>query len=136
MKNKITRKPEILLPLSIGFAREYLDHLSRMQNDIHNVQGSEELTIIHRALWTALIIEVARLFDTHHNAVSFKKLPKIKAVIDKHHSKAIIGKIIKTRKTFTAHFDPTGKIVVSAQEICNSNLRQILEEMSKLKVVQ
>lgn len=72
MKNLIKRIPEILLPLSIRFAKEYLTELNKMQNDIEKVQESKKLTIIYRALWTSLVIEVARLFDTHNNVISYK----------------------------------------------------------------
>ncbi|KKR19579.1 MAG: hypothetical protein UT49_C0001G0055 [Parcubacteria group bacterium GW2011_GWF1_39_37] len=105
-----------------------------MQDDIINTQESKELTTVYRALWTALIIEVARLFDTHHNVISFKKIPKIKAEIDKYHSEAIIGKIIETRKTFTAHFADEGKEITSASEICQSKLSEILDDLDKLSV--
>lgn len=134
MRNLIKRKPEILLPLSIRFAKEYFDQLCQMQNDITNVQESKKLTTVHRALWTALIIEVARLFDTHSNVVSFKKIPEIKAEIDKYHSEAIIGKIIETRKTFTAHFADEAREVTSASEICQSKLGEILDDLSKLSI--
>lgn len=134
MKNLIKRKPEILLPLSIRFAKEYFDQLCQMQKDITNVQESKELTTIHRALWTALIIEVARLFDTHNNVISFKKIPLIRAEIDKYHSEAIIGKIIETRKTFTAHFAEEAQEVTLAPEICKSNLSKILDDLSKLSI--
>src|SRR3989344_2035722 len=103
MKNLIKRNPQTLLPLSLRFAKEYFNSLCKMQKDIDPVQESKELTIIHRALWTALIIEVGRLFDTfdQKDTISFKKLPHLKEKIDKYHGEAIIGKIIETRNTFT-----------------------------------
>lgn len=134
MKNLIIREPENLLPLSIRFAREYLDELCKMQNDIAKVQESKELTTMHRALWTALIMEVGRLFDAHNDVVSFKKVPNLKTEIDKCHQEDIIGKIIETRNTFTGHFATNAKVVVSAAEICKSRLGEILERMSKLSI--
>ncbi len=107
-----------------------------MQSDIENVEDSKELTTIHRALWKALIIEVARLFDTHNNVISFKKIPSIKTKIDKYHSEAIIGKIIKTRNTFTAHFADNAEEITSASEICKSRLRNILDDLSNLAVTK
>jgi len=138
MKNVIKRTPEIILPLSLRFAKEYLSALCKMQSDVDAVQQSKDLTTTYRALWTALIIEVGRLFDTYNmkDTISFKKLPHLKKHIDKYHGEAVIGKIIQTRNTFTGHFALDAKIVISAQEICNSNLGEILEEMSKLQVVE
>jgi len=132
MKNLIGRNPETVLPLSLKFAKEYFDMLCKMQKDINE---SEELTI-HRALWTALIIEVGRLFDTYSkkDVVSFKKLPYLKKQIDNYHSVDIIRDIIETRNTFTGHFSKEGKNIISAPEICRSDLSKILKGMSKLSV--
>lgn len=134
MKNQIIREPENLLPLSVRFAKEYFTELCEMQSDIQKVQASKKLGTIHRAIWTSLIIEVGRLFDTHNDVISFKKIPHLKESIDKYHSEAIIGKIIETRKTFTAHFAGTAKEVASAPEICQSRLGEILNDLSKLSL--
>lgn len=136
MKNLIKRDPETLLPLSLRFAKEYFEALCKMQQSIEAVQESKELTTKYRALWTALIIEVGRLFDTHKSkdVVSFKKLPHLKELIDKYHGEAVIGKIIETRNTFTGHFAKEARVVISGSEICDSNLGEILNDMSKIKV--
>lgn len=105
-----------------------------MQNDIEKVQESKKLTIIHRALWTSLIIEVAKIFDTHNNVISYKKISHLKEKIDKYHSEAIIGKIIETRKTFTAHFADRAKEVITAPEICKSKLNKILDDLNSLSI--
>lgn len=138
MKNVIKRDSETVLPLSLRFAKEYLSALSEMQSKIGKVQESKELTTIHRALWTALIIEVGRLFDFYDkkNTISFKKLDHLKKEINKCHGEAVIEKIIKTRNTFTAHFSKNAEIVISAKEICDSNLRKILDKMDKLKIIE
>ena len=138
MRNLIKRDPKTLLPLSLGFAKEYLDALCKMRTNIKAVGESEELIIIHRALWTALIIEVGRLFDTYDTkeVISFKKIPHLKKQINKYHGEAIIGKIIETRKTFTGHFAKKANIVLSASEICNSNLGEILRKMSELDLIE
>ena len=69
-----------MLKFSLRFAKEYLKTLCEMQK-FHNeieIQESKELTIIQRALWTSLIIEVGRLFDTYKSkskkVISFKQL--------------------------------------------------------------
>lgn len=135
MRNIIKRKPEVLLSISIRFAKEYLIELEKMQKDIEKVQQSKELTLIHRALWTSLIIEVAKLFDTHNNVISYKKLDHLKEEINKYHSEDIIGKIIETRKTFTSHFADTAKEVTMPPEICNSKLGKILDDLSSLSIL-
>ena len=136
MKNLIKRDPETLLPSSLRYAKEYLSALCRMQNEIDAVQESKELTIIHRALWKALIVEVGCLFDTYStkDTISFKKLPHLKNQIDKYHGEAVVRKIIETRNTFSAHFARDAKIIILAPEICDSNLAEILDEMSHLSV--
>ena len=136
MRNQIKRDPKILLPLSLKFAREYFDALCKMQVNIETIQESKELTTIHRALWTALIIEIGRLFDTYNvkDVVSFKKLPHLKSEINKHHGEMIVGKIIETRNTFTGHFAKQAENVTTASEICHSNLGEILDEMSQLSI--
>jgi hypothetical protein len=96
----------------------------------YKIQKSLQLDI--GALWTAFIIEVARLFDTHNNVISFKKVDAIKTEVDKYHSECIVGKIIATRNTFTAHFADNAKEIVSASEICESNIGKILDNLSKL----
>ena len=132
------RDPESLLSLSLRFAKEYFDTLCKMQMNLDEVQESKELTMIHRALWTALIIEVGRLFDTYTNkdVISFKKLPHLKEKIDKFHGEAIIEKILDTRNTFTGHFARKENKISLAPEICNSNLGTILNEMSNLSITE
>lgn len=136
MKNIIKRDPKIVLPLSLRFAKEYLGELSKMQKNIDSVQESKERTTIHRALWTSLIIEVGRLFDAYDkkDTISFKKVTHLREEIDKYNGEAIVGKIIETRNTFTGHFSKNAEDVISAKEICDSNLSIILDKMSKLKL--
>lgn len=136
MRNLIKRNPQTLLPLSLRFAKEYFEALCKMQENIGAVQESKELTTTYRALWTALIIEVGRLFDTHKtkDVISFKKVTHLQELVNKYHGEAVIGKIIETRNTFTGHFAKEAKVVITGSEICGSNLGQILEEMSKLKI--
>jgi len=139
---KITekRKPNIILKLSLRFAREYFDMLEKMYKKytLEKIQESESLTITQRALWTSLIIEVGRLFDTYESVdkkvISFKKVNSLKREIDKIHGEVIIGKIIKTRKTFTAHWGEGKDEVVSVAQILSSNLKELLEKLEKLEI--
>jgi hypothetical protein len=131
------RNPIIILGLSLRFAKEYLEMLCKMQkiHTLDEIQESKKLTIIQRALWTSLIIEIGRLFDTYESknkqVISFKKINFLKKDIDNIHAEAIIGKIIKTRKTFTAHWGEEKNKVVSVAEVCNSNLGILLKKLDK-----
>lgn len=139
-KNKL-RNPVVILLLSLRFAREYYDYLCKFRkiHTIDEIQKSKELTIIQRAFWTALIIEIGKLFDTYNGnkkIISLKKLPSFKDCpwkqkIDLAHGGAIIQKIIKTRKTFTAHFGKTDEGVFGVTEICNSKLDKLLDDLGQ-----
>ena len=137
---KIKRNPIVSIQLSLRFAKEYLDALCEMRKSHTEaeIQTSKTLTIIHRALWTSLIIEVGRLFDTHKTkeVISLKnlKLPKVKKDINRIHGETIVGKIIDTRKTFTAHWDKEGNDITSVTEICNSKLGKLLYELNELLI--
>jgi len=138
-KDNKLRNPVIILPLSSRFAKEYYKYLCELRktHTIEEIQESEELTIIQRAFWTALIIEIGKLFDTYSGnkeVISLKKLPSFencswKQKIDLIHGEAIIQKIIKTRNTFTAHFGKINKGIVGVTEICNSKLGKLLEDL-------
>ena len=132
------RNPVIVLQLSLRFAKEYFKMLCEMQKAYTTdaIQESKKLTIIQRALWTSLIIEIARLFDTYEGknkkVISFKKIGLLKEDIDNIHGEAIIGEIINTRKTFTAHWGEEKNKVVTVAEICNSKLEKILNNLDNL----
>jgi hypothetical protein len=136
MTNK-KRNPIITLSLSLRFAKEYLKMLCNMQKTytLNEIQESEKLTIIQRALWTSLIIEVGRLFDTYEKknkkVISFKKIDFLKKNVNNIHAEAIIGKIINTRNTFTAHWGEEKNKIVSVSEVCSSNLGILLKKLDK-----
>jgi len=141
MKKK-ERNLIIILSLSLRFAKEYYNYLCKLQKNhtIDEIQETKELTIIHRAMWTAFIMEMGKLFDTYDGKKEVISLKKIlssvnsawKKKIDSIHGEAIIQKIIKTRKTFTAHFGKEDEGVVSAAEICNSKIGKLLEDLDRL----
>lgn len=128
-----------LLKLSLRFAKEYLIELDKMQLNIEKVQESKKLSMLHRALWTSLIIEIGKLFDNlsdkNKQVIYFKEIKKIKKEVDKLHGQVIIQKIINTRNTFTGHFSRKNNSVLSASNICNSNLKSILNELDSLPIV-
>jgi len=141
-KSKKIRNPAIILPLSLRFVKEYYQYLCKFQKTytIDEIEESKELTIIQRAFWTALIIEIGKLFDTYDGnkkVISLKKIPFFenstwKKKIDLIHGEAVIGKIIKTRKAFTAHFSQEDEGIISVAEICNSNLGNLLKDLDQL----
>jgi hypothetical protein len=140
-KDNKVRNPMIILPLSVRFAKEYYKYLCEFQktHTINEIQESKELIIIQRAFWTALIIEIGKLFDTYSGnkeVISVKKIPSFenctwKKKIDLIHCEAVIGKIIRTRNTFTAHFSKNDEGIISFVEICNSNLGKLLEDLDQ-----
>lgn len=133
------RNPTIALGLSLRFAKEYFEMLCEMRKayTIEKIEESNKLMIKQRALWTSLIIEIGRLFDTYETknkkVISFKKInfPEVKKKIDDIHAEAIIGKIIKTRKTFTAHWGEEKNNPISITELCNSNLGILLKKLDQ-----
>lgn len=133
------RNPIITLSISLRHAKEYLKMLCdlREAHTIEEIQESNDLLIKQRALWIALIIEIGRLFDTYEaknkEVISLKKidLPKAKEEIDRVHGNVIIGRIIETRKTFTAHWGKEKNNPISITEICNSNLKALLDKLEQ-----
>jgi len=129
-----------MLQISLRFAKEYFKILREMQktHTSEEIQSSKKLTIIQRALWTSLIIEIGRLFDTYETeskkVISFKKIFKgtqLENKINSIHGYAIISKILITRKTFTAHIDEQQENIISVAEICNSNLGELLDQLDR-----
>lgn len=124
------------LLLSLRFAKEYLDELNRIYKThlIDEIQESREISITQRALWVALIIEIGCLFDTYSSKdkeiISLKKIVSLKKEIDRIHGEKVIGQIITTRNTFTAHKAVEKTKVISPKEIIDSNLSKLLNELS------
>jgi type II secretory pathway component GspD/PulD (secretin) len=133
------RNPIVTLSISLRHAKEYLEMLCELRkaHSIEEIQESNNLLIKQRALWIALIIEIGRLFDTYEaknkEVISLKKidLPEVKQKIDEIHGNVIIGKIIETRKTFTAHWSKEKNDPISIIELCNSNLKSLLGQLDK-----
>ncbi|HNW09021.1 MAG TPA: hypothetical protein PK619_00345 [bacterium] len=133
------RNSIITLSISLRHAKEYLETLCNLQkaHTVEEIQDSNELLINQRALWIAFIIEMGRLFDTYNaknkEVISLKKidLSEVKKNIDEIHGNIIIGKILETRKTFTAHWGKEKNNPISIAEICNSNLKDLLDKLEQ-----
>ena len=134
---KEERNPAVFLPLSLRFVKEYLKQLCEMRNKYKDeeIQESKELTIIHRALWTALLVEVRKLFeDSQYDNYSLRKIDFFKqephkSKIDRIFGDADMSKILKTAYTFTTHLSKNKENIYSVSEICNSKLGGLLEEL-------
>ncbi|MFA6393559.1 MAG: hypothetical protein WCW25_01670 [Patescibacteria group bacterium] len=133
------RNPIVILSISLRFAKEYLEMLCDINKTytMEEIQDSDELLCKRRALWIALIIEIGCLFDTYEaknkKVISFKKIniPIVKEKIDKIHGNSIIGRIIETRKTFTAHKGQEKINPISVEELCDSKLKILLGELDQ-----
>jgi hypothetical protein len=62
----------------------------------------------------------------------FVKNKKIKREIDSIRREQIICKIIKTRNTWSAHIDSDIQKIISIDEICKSNLPELLNKLECL----
>lgn len=144
MTENVSRKrnPSIALQLSLRFAKEYLRKLCEIQNahTDDEIQESNDLLIVHRALWTALIIEIGKLFDTfndrYRKVISLKREAFFQNIpwkdkIDSVRGEMIISKMIRTRKTFTAHWGEDNIRPVSVREVCDSKLEKLLDQLDK-----
>ncbi len=144
IKNNKKRNLVDSLQISLRFSKEYFNKLCEIRPRLINMQNDltgdhpelESFAIYHRALWIALIIEVGKIFDNFYEenkkVISFKTIFKnsnFKDEINSIHGEQIITKIIHTRKTFTAHMGEKQEDVVSSEEICNSNLGELLNRL-------
>lgn len=135
------RNPVSALQLSLKNAKDFYKKLFEINlkvNVAQKVNISDEewknLLVYQRALWIALIIEIGRIFDVYNKkpTISFKNIflkTKFKQKINLIYGEIIIGKILETRNTFTAHISEETKKIVSVDEICNSNLEKLLDEL-------
>lgn len=133
------RKPAIYLSLSLRFAKEYFGQLCNIRKKYgeDGIQESKELTIYHRALWSALIVEIRKLFGASFKEykncslleINFFKEEPYKKVIDSVYGNRIIQKILKTSNTFTVHLGENKEEILPVNEICNSDLKKLLEQL-------
>lgn len=139
-ENSIKQKnPAIFLSLSLRFANEYLDQLCDLRQKYSNdeIQESKKLTILHRALWTALIVEVRKLFGKSFKEyenyslkeISFFNTDPHKAIIDQVYGDQVIQKILTTSNNFTIHLGKEKTKIFSVSEICESDLKNLLMKL-------
>ena len=135
------RNPAIFLSLSPRFAQEYFEQLGNIRKKYGEdyIQESKELTIHHRALWTALIVEIRKLFGASFKEykncslleIDFFKEEPHKKVIDFVYGNRIIQKILETSNTFTIHLGKDKEEILSVNEICNSDLKKLLTQLQE-----
>jgi hypothetical protein len=142
------RNPVYALQLSLGNAKDFFEKLQGLTDEIGAMEKDlkstlkdgrdvwKETVLLRKAVWIALIIEIGRLFDTYdrvtQKVISFKKTiknPSLKKIVDQIHGESIIRKIIKSRNTFTAHIAEGQEDFISAPEICESNLGELLNRL-------
>jgi len=136
------------LQFSLNAAKDFHKKLCELTAKVDAIQNDDDLllkqdpdewketVLLRRAIWIALIIEVGRLFDTYESGskkvISFKKVfrnSSLERTINAIHGEAIIAKILNTRNTFTAHIAEQQNNILSAEEICNSNLPELLNRL-------
>ncbi|MBM3272869.1 hypothetical protein FJY94_06430 [Candidatus Kaiserbacteria bacterium] len=125
------RNASNFLSLSLRFAEEYLEGLQSLykRHSETDIQLSKELTTIHRALWTSLVVEVRKLFGKSFKDYKNHSLKEIKffdrnpykQTIDNVYGAKIVQSILDMSNSFTVHLGQEKKFV-SAEEICDSNL--------------
>lgn len=135
------RNPDIFLSLSLRFAKEYFGQLCdvRKKYGEDGIQESKELTIHHRALWTALIVEIRKLFGVSFKKyknyslleIDFFKVKPYKKIINSVYGNRVIQKILKTSNTFTIHLGKNKEEIFPVDKICDSDLKKILEQLQK-----
>jgi len=91
---------------------------------------------LNRMIQDYLIIRVAGLFDKDKRTISFNiAFPQNQGVANIEQEE-IIKKIIENRNRFVAHSDHNyiseGNFAIPTNEICNSNLKILLERLEQL----
>lgn len=145
-KTNKRRNPVFALQHSLENAQDFYEKLCELTETVNTIQDDDErllkqnpdewkeTVLLRKAVWIALIIEVGRIFDTYETkgVISFKKVfrdSSLENAINSIHGEAIIGRILDTRNTFTAHIAEKHNNILSADEICNSNLGELLERL-------
>lgn len=137
------------LQIALHLAKKFYNKLCEISPRVEELNQSavteeedlelERSMLIRTAFWIALIIEIGRLFDTYDKpgkrVISLKNFfsdPDSIAEIDRIHGQAIIGQIIVTRNTYTAHLSEDLNIPNSVKSICESNLGTLLDNADAL----
>lgn len=145
---KDKRNPCQVLQYLISEAKNTLDLLQRLNKEIHrriderdfdpasDLKG-HNLGLCATALKSYLVVTIGKMFDSDYRACSFKTVkwftnPKVKIYIERISKEKIIKKIINDRHTWTAHLDSVMKGSVTRDEICNSNLSELLNGLENI----
>lgn len=154
MENK-KRNPAYALHFCLSNAKDYFEKLKVLHNRQNELKkqldsgkyftdGQDKewmnMAVYIRAIKSALILEVYKMFDTFsgkNSVISFKsieffKLPAIKKEIDSLSGHAIVGDIMKTRKTWTAHMGENIDDIISTEKIVESNLLDIIKKLDEI----
>lgn len=132
------RNASNFLSLSLRFAQEDLEYLKNLYktHTKTEIQISEELTVVHRSVWTSLVVEVRKLFGKsfkeykNHSLkeIAFFQQDPYKQTINGVYGSPIVQSIIGMSNTFTVHLGIEKKFI-SAEDICNSDLGAQLEKL-------
>lgn len=135
------RSPGPFLSLSLRFAKEYLKQLRdlREAHGESKIQQDKKLAIYHRALWTALIVEIRKLFGKSFKEyknfslleIDFFKSEPHKTTISQVFGDRTIQRILKTSNTFTVHLGQLNDVPLPVKDICESNLEVLLDSLQK-----
>jgi hypothetical protein len=140
MKSQKTPRsnPGDWLLISLMHAQEYFNFLCvfRKRHTEAQIQSDKELNTIHRAVWTALIAEIRKLFDDsrypNHSlrkSVFSKSSDENKLIINDVYGNQIIQKIINTANTFTLHLSEEKTNILPVSQICDSDLGNLLKKL-------
>lgn len=142
------RNPCQALQYLISEAKNTLDLLQRLNKEIHrrinerdfdpssDLKG-HDLGLCATALKSYLVVTVGRMFDPDSRAISFRTVEwfsdaEVKIYLKEIVDEEIIRKMLNDRCTWTAHMDSTIKGNVSRDEICNSNLLELLNKLESV----
>ena len=94
------------------------------------------LGAMNRMIQDYLVIRVAGLFDKDSRTISFNTVFPKNQKVENIEQEEVIKKIIENRNRFVGHLDrdyiSDGKFAIPTNEICNSNLKNLLERLEQL----
>jgi len=118
------------------------DELCIINKDLIAGMNSESNTdvnrlgALNRMIQDYLVIRVAGLFDKDNRTISFNNTFPKNQKVEKIEQEEIVKKIIENRNRFVGHSDYDyileGNFAIPTNEICNSNLKRLLEQLEKL----
>ncbi len=142
------RNPCQALQYLVSEAKKTLELLQRLNKEIYRriserdfdppsgLKG-RDLGLCASALKTHLVVTMGRMFDPDSRAISFKTVEwfqdlEVKSRIVRISKEEVVRKILNDRNTWTAHLDSDMKGNVTRDEICSSNLLELLNELENV----